>query len=214
MEHHQRSRREALDGYYSNPNYCLYCGKLVPVRAHEKACYVQRKKFCNKSCSAKYNNSKYPKRSLSKRFCKICGKLLSRYSESGKLTYRIVCDQCLPSYMANRYYGQGSSGREKSIGENTKGELFSLKGKSRARAAISRHARQVYVGANRTLDCLVCGYKIYTEVCHIKPVHEFSDETLIKEINTIDNLMSMCPNHHKEYDWGLLDLNEVSSNEQ
>lgn len=43
-------------------------------------------------------------------------------------------------------------------------------------------------------------------MAHIKAVSEFSDDTLISEINDINNLVGLCPNHHWEYDHGLLNL--------
>ena len=37
-------------------------------------------------------------------------------------------------------------------------------------------------------------------MAHIKAVSDFNDDTLISEINDIDNLIALCPNHHWEYD--------------
>lgn len=34
----------------------------------------------------------------------------------------------------------------------------------------------------------------------LKPVSLFSKEAFIKDINDIDNLVCLCPNHHKELD--------------
>ena len=36
---------------------------------------------------------------------------------------------------------------------------------------------------------------------------DFDDNNTIAEINDISNLIGLCPNHHWEYDNGLLDLN-------
>lgn len=44
--------------------------------------------------------------------------------------------------------------------------------------------------------CKICGYNKHIEVAHIKAVSEFSDSTLISEINDINNLIGLCPNHH------------------
>jgi predicted restriction endonuclease len=54
--------------------------------------------------------------------------------------------------------------------------------------------------------CEVCGYNTHVEVCHIKSVSSFSDDTLITEINSIDNLVGLCPNHHWEFDNGKIKL--------
>jgi len=37
-------------------------------------------------------------------------------------------------------------------------------------------------------------------VCHIKAVSDFDENTPIVIINSIDNLMALCPNCHWEFD--------------
>lgn len=41
---------------------------------------------------------------------------------------------------------------------------------------------------------------------NLKAVADFDDGTLVSEINDINNLIALCPNHHWEYDNGLLEL--------
>jgi hypothetical protein len=53
----QFSRQRSIDKYYKNPIFCLYCNALVPLQK-DKPPSRQTKKFCNHSCSAKFNNSK------------------------------------------------------------------------------------------------------------------------------------------------------------
>jgi len=43
----------------------------------------------------------------------------------------------------------------------------------------------------------------YIEVAHIKPVHKGGQSVL-------GNLIVLCPNHHKEFDYGVLHINEQS----
>ena len=38
------------------------------------------------------------------------------------------------------------------------------------------------------------------EVCHIKPIRQFSEDTLLSVINDKTNLLLLCPNCHWEYD--------------
>lgn len=95
----------------------------------------------------------------------------------------------------------------KSLGEKTKGELFSKhKNWQSARSAIRRNACEVFFSENTEHKCYVCGYSNHIEVAHIKAVSEFDDATPIAEINSIDNLIALCPNHHWEYDNGILKL--------
>ena len=66
---------------------------------------------------------------------------------------------------------------------------------------VRRDARLKYTDRTK---CDVCGYSVYVEVCHRKPISDFGDDVLIDVINDEDNIMILCPNHHKEHDMGLL----------
>lgn len=77
-----------------------------------------------------------------------------------------------------------------------------------ARSSIQKNARNIFFKENKTPKCYICGYDKHVEVAHIKSVSSFTDESLISEINSIDNLIGLCPNHHWEYDKGILDLKE------
>lgn len=57
-----------------------------------------------------------------------------------------------------------------------------------------------------TLKCSNCGYDKHVEVCHIKSISSFNNESKISEINDISNLILLCPNCHWELDNGILKL--------
>lgn len=89
----------------------------------------------------------------------------------------------------------------------TKGELFlNRKNWQSARSSIQHHARKVYFDSNPTPKCAICGYTNHVEVAHIKAVADFSDDATISDINSISNLVGLCPNHHWEYDNGMLKI--------
>ena len=89
----------------------------------------------------------------------------------------------------------------------TKGELFGRRnGYQSARSAIRKDAQKTFLEENKEPCCKICGYNKHIEVAHIKAVSEFDDNTLISEINSIDNLIALCPNHHWEYDNGIIEL--------
>lgn len=69
-----------------------------------------------------------------------------------------------------------------------------------ARTTIRRHAVKVYDLSNKPKCCNLCGYSKHYEVCHIKSVSSFSDDIKVEEINSIDNLVALCPNCHWEFD--------------
>ena len=97
--------------------------------------------------------------------------------------------------------------QEDNLLDRTKGELFSnRKNWQSARSAIRKIAQKTYLEANPTPKCAICGYDKHVEVAHIKAVSEFNNEATIREIDSIDNLIGLCPNHHWEYDNGILKI--------
>lgn len=159
-------REKCIKKYLESPNYCINCGKIIEV-GNQRVSYVKKKKFCNSSCSAMYNNTKKIK--------KIKIKKVRVYAYT--------------------------------ITTKTKKELFSnRKNWQCARSSIQKHARKIFYESSVPKECCVCGYKLHVEVCHKKPVSSFSEDSLITEINNIDNLAGLCPNHHWEFDNGLLQL--------
>lgn len=57
--------------------------------------------------------------------------------------------------------------------------------------------------------CYFCDYSKHIEVAHIKSVQSFDENNLIGSINSIENLVALCPTHHWEYDNGLLSLTQA-----
>lgn len=93
------------------------------------------------------------------------------------------------------------------IANRTKGELFSSrKNWQSARSAIRKHAQAIFSAFNTEHKCSICGYDKHIEIAHIKAVSDFDDEATIGEINAISNLIALCPNHHWEYDNGIINL--------
>lgn len=89
----------------------------------------------------------------------------------------------------------------------TKGELFAnRKNWQSARSSIQKSARKIYMNYNNELKCKICGYNNHVEIAHIKSVSEHDDSSTIAQINSIDNLIGLCPNHHWEYDNGVLKI--------
>jgi hypothetical protein len=67
-------------------------------------------------------------------------------------------------------------------------------------------SRSIYLNSKKPRVCLNCGYSKRIDVCHIKDVKDFSDNALISEVNSIDNLVALCPRDHWEFDHGILEL--------
>jgi len=173
----------------STPNICINCRseilpKLFNGKPTSRSLWESKiKKFCNRNCSATYNNKK---RANPPKLCPICGKHIKRNSDR--------CKRC-------------NSENNCMDSNTTKGEIFSSsKTYSSARSMIRIISHRVFMKSNKPKSCLVCGYNKYIEVCHVTPVSDFPDRATIGEISNIDNLVGLCPNHHWEFDHGVVDI--------
>lgn len=188
--------------YNANPNTCLTCGKIILVEEGVRVSITKKKKFCNSSCSAKYNNSQRNQKTLeyynNPNRCLHCKSviLISEGRSPAEARRKKFCN----SQCSAQYHGENKA----TLHLITKGELFSscLNWQS-ARSTIAKHARAVYIRNGKQLVCSQCGYDKHADVAHIRPVSDFPDTATIAEINHIDNLTALCPNHHWEYDNGL-----------
>lgn len=138
-------------------------------------------KFCSRSCSAKNSNSVSPRRIKTK----VCA---FKDCEITILSSRKYCTD-----HKNKFY----------LKFKTMGELReSAKG-----VQVNSYARGLArEWARKNLDCSgcwYCGYSTHVEVCHIKDVALFSDETYVSETYE-NNVIILCRNHHWEYDNGYL----------
>ncbi len=170
-------RRET---YNKSPNLCAQCHKPILVSAKESLYWVKKKRFCNQSCGARYNNLVLglPRHKPKIRTCSMCR---AAYTYSAVRSNR--CIECRPLPRESTLSARKKSGCR--IQE------------------IRTHARLVLFRA-RERKCEICGYSVRVDCCHIKAVKEFSKDTLLSEINKLENLKALCPNHHVELDLGLL----------
>jgi hypothetical protein len=52
----KEQRKQQVEEYYQNPNRCLQCNEIIPINERRSISEARKQKFCNYSCSAKYNN--------------------------------------------------------------------------------------------------------------------------------------------------------------
>jgi hypothetical protein len=165
-------------------NTCLNC--------QEK---TKNKKYCSRSCAAIVNNKITPKRKVEpQNICLLCNSKLSRRIGSRK---NQICFNC--------YQNQRKMDTHIKYGLKTKQEVMteSLSYSSKHRyEKIRQHAKRCcelfkWKNSNR---CEKCSYNIHTELCHIKPISEFSDDTILNVINDRSNVIFLCPNCHWEFD--------------
>ena len=154
--------------YNRLPSLCKHCNKVLP--------YLKRNGlFCNRSCSASYNNTKWPKRKSMglTSDCLHCGEPLNDY----RLTFCSLC--CSTKYKRAQYISLWKQGIISGITGN--GDL-------------SKHIRN-WLLEQCSNKCQLCSWnkinsytqKVPLEIDHIDGNH----------INNIpDNLRVICPNCH------------------
>lgn len=138
------------------------------------------------SCSATYNNNLRIPKKVTKNVCKSCGGFI-RYG-------RVRCRNCVSENsdkVLNYTLGQIK-------------ELYKDKTNMAVAAKIRGYGKTIYDRSNMPKKCVVCGYNKHYEVCHIKSVKSFSDDTTMREIHNLNNLIALCPNHHWEFDNGII----------
>ena len=211
--------RQRIDNYNKNPNLCKFCNKPIYAPYDKKLSDTTRKKFCSKSCSAKFNNlgSIHNTNGINgiqpiidtftdDEIIEIFNSSSNIKDFSSKLGYKqkIHYDNKLINDKLDTLGLSLDDLRRESIDDvlnNTKGDLFNRYTQwQTARSTIQKNAKKIYDLSDKPKQCVVCGYDKHYEVAHIKAVSDFDNNALITEINNVDNLIALCPNHHWEYD--------------
>jgi hypothetical protein len=144
-------------------------------------------KFCSRSCSASYNNIKFPKRTI-KRKCTQCDCVVRNYRSK-------LCEEHWQEHLKNKR----DAIENKTIGEyrNT------VKSAGLHRSSIHANIRGLagsWFKHLKAKPCAHCGYDKHVELCHIKAMSKFPDSALIGEVNHKNNIIQLCPNCHWEFD--------------
>lgn len=138
-------------------------------------------KYCSRSCANRVNGSLFPSRKRIDRNCKHCAAALQ--------TRRTTCDNCNPSFVDWQTVS-----------------LYELKSKALQQYAgqIRSLARVAYRKSSQPKACVICGYATHYEVCHVRAISEFTPTDSVADVNALNNLVALCPNHHWEFDNGHL----------
>jgi hypothetical protein len=165
-----------------------WLGSELPWRENVNQCIncgrvTTNPRFCSRSCSATANNKAMPKRRRRRYFCQVCG------SEAGHR--RKYC---------------ALHGTRAEVTQQTSIRDIQQRAQYQTNARIRQLARRAYRDSGLPLRCVICGYSTHVEICHKRSIAEFPDHALVFEVNARDNLICLCPNHHWEFDHGLLSL--------
>lgn len=177
MNRYEKARQEALKKYYENPNRCLNCNKVIEVKEHEKITEVRTKrKFCDRSCSAIYNNKQNPKRKATPHeLCLNCGTPIAKDNE------KYCSSKCQRDHDYKDYIQKWKNGEVTG---------YSAGGNGRVSAYIRRYLFEKYDN-----KCSRCGWgetNPYTGSIPLEVEHIDGDHKNNKE----ENLDLICPNCH------------------
>jgi len=177
------------------------CNRKTPEEIVESECKNCKNKtknplFCSRSCSTSYNskaeNGRKIGRARSIKFCIICSSELPPNSNrKGK------CSDCKKKIKTN-------TGEYVYKDQITKGMI--LANDTQKYRRIRWWARKTAKDSGKLKSCAKCGYSTHVECAHVKPINTFDDDDKVCEINKVNNLMGLCPNHHWEFENGLLNF--------
>ena len=162
---------------------CANCGTPISRTPDHRS--KTKNVFCNKSCAATINNRTAIKRKA-KRHCDKCNKTIRSNTMSS------MCGNC---YKKKVY-----------LDDKTLSEAIQNRTDANRYTGIRGNASKAYNRSGKPRVCFVCGYELHVEICHIKDIADFPLDTLIREINNINNLIALCPNHHWEFDHDLITI--------
>ena len=148
-----------------------------------------QKIFCSASCSATFNNKGIRRHGKAPDL--ICPKCNSK-----KLNYSKLCNKC-----------ENERKHQKSL-NRTINEISYDNGVAKTKFVKVRNiAKKLMKRWNIPYKCYICNYELHVDVCHIKPISCFNPKTKIKIVNSKNNLVYLCKNHHWEFDNGFLKFN-------
>lgn len=165
LEEHDIDWKKWIESKKVKPRkYCIYCGKEITEGDY-------RKKFCNSSCAASYNDKMYVKKVKKVRYCLNCGKEIERGN---------FCNNtCYAKYNEKQY-----------IERWKKGEETGLSGKYGIISSVKK-----YIFESRDNKCECCGKSYinpFTGLSVLQIHHIDGDCTNNKD----ENLQLLCPTCH------------------
>lgn len=191
LKGHEILIQRPVNKYYENPKICKHCNKVIKIRIGEKVSDVKNKTFCSHSCSSSFNN-------VLRNFVENKEKVIYTCSLCNNNTTkrRKYCNSCKDNlHRREEVTNLGSIIYDK----HHKSASFAYV-RDRAKSKLKKHRKEL---------CEFCGYDNHVECAHIKPISSFSNESLLSEINSLNNLLWLCPNHHWELDFGKLTLADI-----
>lgn len=115
-----------------------------------------------------------------------------------------VCKSCNTEIYSSRTYCDPCF-KKGVFSLKTIGELRAERQDAARFSYVRNHARKLMKNSGAIEECKNCGYNKHVQVCHIKDISDFTDETTVEVVNDLSNLLYLCPNCHWELDHGMLE---------
>lgn len=171
---------------------CLNCNKQFPSYKH----YNKWSKFCSYNCKnisiAKTRKKRPIKHIVNdkriRNWC-FCGEIITGYKV-------INCKKCNKIIKRNNILDKTLDlfRNEKSVQPKHKYQK------------IRNIAKKIIEELKWEKICAMCKYSKHVELAHIKSISSFPDSATIREINSLNNLIYLCPTHHWELDNNQLEI--------
>jgi len=180
---------------------CSLCSKKI-IKTYPD--FIKSKyHFCSRSCSVSFHNKTNPKRKkILYLKCKKCGNIFERGTSD---SHKKVCKVCAKESL-ERF-------KNFTLGEYKK----YIKSRNLRYCRVSDRIRYLNRSWNKNLltnVCQYCEYDKHADLSHKKFISMFKDNAKLSEINSPDNNLVLCPNHHWEYDHKLLSYDEIIGKEK
>lgn len=153
---------------------------------------TKNQRFCSGKCRTRYHVRKWAERNA--KICKHCGTKIKHNASTN------TCRKCL------------RENERKKLMETTLGDhLAQSQGEGKDRYNGIRGLAKAWNPDINGNPCQNCGYDRHSELAHIKAISEYDRNAKLAEVNSPNNLLSLCRNCHWEFDHGLLTIEDIES---
>lgn len=173
-----------MRNFYNHGN-CIRCGNEI-LRLFTRETARGLAKFCNRTCNLKWMAEHKPHNFQNK----------------------LETINCLNCGIQVQFYEAQYPGRKYCTAKCRYIHLASTKPKKIYMSITTRRSQSFRVAIRKLLidKCVICDWtETKNDICHIKAVKDGGP-------NTLDNIVMMCPNHHRLFDSGKLALEIVLAN--
>lgn len=168
-------KEAALEKYYKNPKKCKLCNKILEVPFGIPPSRIRLKTFCNKSCSAIYNNkgvNRHKSLIPKNKNCNYC----KRHVDNNKKFCNVFCRK---EFYYKNYIIRWKSGKETGL---------------RGKESIHNYIRK-YLFIKYKYSCVICSWNRVNLVTNKIPLQVEHKDGNFRN-NKERNLTLLCPNCH------------------